>query len=81
MLYTVEKDRSSIGFILLGITLLIVPFLVTAKIEARESKACELATEEATWIHWQYVEGNATLRDSYNARDYMRKICNLKEQK
>lgn len=38
---------------------------------------CEQATEQATWIHWQYVEGNATITESYNAREEMRSICGL----
>ena len=60
--------------------LLLVLVIITLSF-AVESEECEEATIKSTRIHWQYVsrEGNVTLRDSYNARDYMRKVCNLKQ--
>jgi hypothetical protein len=44
---------------------------------SNESRECNQATDEATSIHWQYVEGNATITESYNAREKMVKICGL----
>ena len=38
-------------------------------------KKCEMATLEATKIHMAYMNGNATLTDSYNAKLVMDKIC------
>lgn len=36
---------------------------------------CELATEQATSIHWKYVNGDATITESYNAMNKMKKVC------
>jgi len=39
------------------------------------TKKCEMATLKSTKIHMEYVDGNATLTDSYNAKLVMDKIC------
>ena len=39
------------------------------------TKKCEMATLESTKIHMDYVDGNTTLTDSYNAKLVMDKIC------
>jgi len=43
------------------------------------TKECEMATSKSTKIHMEYVDGNATLTDSYNAKLIMDKICGLLE--
>lgn len=39
------------------------------------SQECEVATEQATKIHWKYVNGEATITESYNAMNKMKKVC------
>ena len=36
---------------------------------------CEDVTNVATVIHMAYVDGNSTLRDSYNATAIMNEVC------
>jgi len=77
-----QMDNSnSITFVVICITIVLILLAISPINCKAESLECEEATAKATWIHWQYVhkEGNTTLTDSYNARDYMRKICNLKK--
>ena len=54
--------------------------LMAVALHAKESKACEDATIEATALHWAFTnqDGNVTLTDSYNAEERMNKICGLK---
>ena len=42
------------------------------------STRCEEAIDYATKIHMKYVDGNATITESYNATKKAEKICDFK---
>ena len=54
--------------------------LLTALCTSAHADACHKATEEATRIHMEYVKGQATLRDSYNATAVMDLVCQLNDE-
>lgn len=54
--------------------------LISTILYSQESIKCIKATEKATSIHWQYLDGNKTLTQSYNATAYMNKICKLNKE-
>ena len=52
-----------------------VLFLATIQAESLAQK-CEDATNKAVEIHVNYMNNIATLTESYNASDEMKRICN-----
>ena len=68
-----KESKILVGFTIVALW---VAFLIVLSSAVNAlTPQCESATWKATLVHVQYMEGNATLTDSYNANNKMKEIC------